>query len=366
MRIIPARAGFTIARQSRASPPRDHPRSRGVYVGCRTPSRRGIGSSPLARGLLPGHGRGHAADGIIPARAGFTMRRSRSSAESADHPRSRGVYASVTAIGPLCRGSSPLARGLRDHPGCRRAGRGIIPARAGFTRIITGATCAVADHPRSRGVYLRPGEWRVLQDGSSPLARGLRERETARRAALGIIPARAGFTDGDRRVRARRSGSSPLARGLPIGALAAHDAPRIIPARAGFTRRGRRSGRPRRDHPRSRGVYWPSPAPTGPGPGSSPLARGLPPGRARGQCGRRIIPARAGFTDAAHRAARGTQDHPRSRGVYWALDVSERGREGSSPLARGLHAGDRSGRVEFGIIPARAGFTSGAGNPERP
>ena len=51
------------------------------------------------------------------------------------------------------KGSSPLARGLpfAGHPQFRKVG--IIPARAGFTEgvVVTEAGCA--DHPRSRGVY---------------------------------------------------------------------------------------------------------------------------------------------------------------------------------------------------------------------
>ena len=54
-----------------------------------------------------------------------------------------------------------------------------------------------------------------------------------------------------------------------------------------------------------------------------------------------IIPARAGFTLDKGVGLLPSRDHPRSRGVYaydkGAMDV----RQGSSPLARGLH--QRSG-----------------------
>ena len=51
---------------------------------------------------------------------------------------------------------------------------GIIPARAGFTN--AGAHCGVGrtDHPRSRGVYRLRTKMREIMPGSSPLARGLR------------------------------------------------------------------------------------------------------------------------------------------------------------------------------------------------
>ena len=53
------------------------------------------GSSPLARGLLHHDVDGRPDSGIIPARAGFTPGRRTIPAPSWDHPRSRGVYATV-------------------------------------------------------------------------------------------------------------------------------------------------------------------------------------------------------------------------------------------------------------------------------
>ena len=93
LRIIPARAGFTVCAVVVLLGLGDHPRSRGVYF--RTSARRAVigGSSPLARGLR------------IPS--------SWTPSSESDHPRSRGVY-------------------LASEPGEVLAG-GIIPARAGFT-----------------------------------------------------------------------------------------------------------------------------------------------------------------------------------------------------------------------------------------
>ena len=54
--------------------------------------------------------------------------------EIKDHPRSRGVYVPV---------------GARE-----RDDVGIIPARAGFTPVLSGVVPCDEDHPRSRGVYL--------------------------------------------------------------------------------------------------------------------------------------------------------------------------------------------------------------------
>ena len=92
-RIIPARAGFTLADDSGGCHVRDHPRSRGVYTIIEDPRLPEKGSSPLARGL-PGF-----SPGMIPT--------------VSDHPRSRGVYHGGKYEIPFGRGSSPLARGLR-------------------------------------------------------------------------------------------------------------------------------------------------------------------------------------------------------------------------------------------------------------
>ena len=75
------------------------------------------------------------------------------SSAMADHPRSRGVYQSGAVLSDHLSGSSPLARGLPvDVDGDQRR-RGIIPARAGFTLNAWNMIFLQPDHPRSRGVY---------------------------------------------------------------------------------------------------------------------------------------------------------------------------------------------------------------------
>ena len=233
----------------------DHPRSRGVYT---SPSRQGktrFGSSPLARGLLQMDYTLQHPVGIIPARAGFTSTPSAPATSSTDHPRSRGVY-HVWDMHVVSRhGSSPLARGLLGVGGPGVAGARIIPARAGFTPGGPQGTPPRRDHPRSRGVYLAAIAWSANDDGSSPLARGLLSDALFLASALGIIPARAGFTHEARAVHARG-----------------------------------------KDHPRSRGVYRPVSRTSLSRAGSSPLARGLQPKQMAGRAPHRIIPARAGFT----------------------------------------------------------------------
>jgi len=192
--IIPARAGFTQGRRRVGPRPGDHPRSRGVYQAGGVSAQSEIGSSPLARGLRKSHHPRPSTPGIIPALAGFTGDTWRNFGWEKDYPRSRGVYA-VMAGSPVSRlGSSPLARGLLLPAPLRDQARGIIPARAGFTRGPRAGGRARRDHPRSRGVYGRPLTWSFLLEGSSPLARGLQHPMTTNQKGTRIIPARAGFT----------------------------------------------------------------------------------------------------------------------------------------------------------------------------
>ena len=192
-------------------------------------------------------------------------------------------------------GSSPFARGLHPTVVDMALGVRIIPARAGFTGRRRSRSCAVRDHPRSRGVY------------------------TIRR-----------------RRRWRAAGSSPLARGLRRKAVLVEDGEWIIPARAGFTMSEPGMSPGPEDHPRSRGVYYAHLAAPSPGVGSSPLARGLRhAGLGRAYISR-IIPARAGFTSSGSSRPVWQSDHPRSRGVYMGAPSFLGATDGSSPLARGL------------------------------
>ena len=273
-----------------------------------------------------------------------------------DHPRSRGVYVNYGLVDGAGRGSSPLARGLLADRASFGASGGIIPARAGFTRHPPRHRRRARDHPRSRGVYPSTDLLWASPEGSSPLARGLPQPPGAQLGCLRIIPARAGFTPrGPPPAAPRRDhprsrgvynpnatwyvcelGSSPLARGLRPARQWPPPLSRIIPARAGFTRApGRRRRRPW-DHPRSRGVYVRAGGGGGSQAGSSPLARGLRPRRRRRSWKSRIIPARAGFTLVCLTPPRATRDHPRSRGVYAIRARARAHRAGSSPLARGL------------------------------
>ena len=273
--IIPARAGFTAgpwvartrhrdhprsrgvysARRRRRTPGPDHPRSRGVYWPWTPPRTSPPGSSPLARGLLVTVVSTVWTGRIIPARAGFTSTDDDTGVGRSDHPRSRGVYGARFEPGARDRGSSPLARGLQEASVRLGGEPRIIPARAGFTIAEIARVAAWGDHPRSRGVYCVRSQPSASDRGSSPLARGLQAITATDGQAVGIIPARAGFTRGVHGRAGAHPGSSPLARGLPPGPGRRHSPRRIIPARAGFTGGYEPGSLGMRDHPRSRGVY---------------------------------------------------------------------------------------------------------------
>ena len=300
-RIIPARAGFTGIQTVVMAVVGDHPRSRGVYAMETGEITAVEGSSPLARGLPLLQATDEPVEWIIPARAGFTRSTRGRRRSSRDHPRSRGVY---DVQGGGCGhglGSSPLARGLPVLAASAQRADGIIPARAGFTAAVRSPWHGCSDHPRSRGVYPFLSARRAAMRGSSPLARGLLHNIREQLTQTRIIPARAGFTTisrafrssapdhprsrgvyADRRVeRGVVHGSSPLARGLLK--------PSALEKGIG------------KDHPRSRGVYRRYATETRDNNGSSPLARGLQEDDDAGDGPGRIIPARAGFTPPSSR-----------------------------------------------------------------
>ena len=192
--IIPARAGFTDEALVGIRYSSDHPRSRGVYVVNWLVYTAWPGSSPLARGLRREFQDCLRPRGIIPARAGFTPGRTSWSLCARDHPRSRGVYGLRPAAAEFMAGSSPLARGLLIAAWRQTFTNGIIPARAGFTLSKHGDEPNDADHPRSRGVYHATAVALYRELGSSPLARGLPRLPIGQVVVNRIIPARAGFT----------------------------------------------------------------------------------------------------------------------------------------------------------------------------
>ena len=193
--LIPARAGNTGCTAQENGGHGAHPRSRGEHLTTSENGRQKMGSSPLARGtplvpaagFAPGGGssplaRGThrirsaagALRGLIPARAGNTRVRAVRIGVHRAHPRSRGEHATSPAARMFAAGSSPLARGTLAILTRHDQPDGLIPARAGNTARYGPKFIRYGAHPRSRGEHLNTGTTTQSQLGSSPLARGTR------------------------------------------------------------------------------------------------------------------------------------------------------------------------------------------------
>ena len=254
---------------------------------------------------------------IIPAHAGNTAKNFDDFYRSQDHPRSCGEYHDWSRQTCHHRGSSPLMRGIPTSKLATLNVPRIIPAHAGNTTKFENGKLIMEDHPRSCGEYLDIDDLPVYLQGSSPLMRGILNRETVSQYESRIIPAHAGNTTqrpvdliifqdhprscgeyqaGAQAVR-RIRGSSPLMRGIHIFSAQVDDIYRIIPAHAGNTRCVQSEIHFDTDHPRSCGEYFFT---------FNSEKNGL-----------RIIPAHAGNTPSRISPVRSSKDHPRSCGEYF-------------------------------------------------
>ena len=171
------------------------------------------------------------------------------------HPRVCGENPAAHAFAFWGSGSSPRVRGKPlDSMSPRRRTR-LIPARAGKTHRSNGGSLRPRAHPRACGENLDASPGITLIQGSSPRVRGKRWSQRATRHGWGLIPARAGKTetreftaigvpahpracgenDAVETIPATLSGSSPRVRGKRRGGDDTGDLERLIPARAGKT-----------------------------------------------------------------------------------------------------------------------------------
>ena len=152
------------------------------------------GSSPLARGTPLERVTVEGCSGLIPARAGNTPQPRYAPRPVRAHPRSRGEHLPAPLTTLTLSGSSPLARGTRSASAPIFPSTGLIPARAGNTQgdFFPAGRCEA--HPRSRGEHAMHSEHLTKNRGSSPLARGTLARCKSFDKRVGLIPARAGNT----------------------------------------------------------------------------------------------------------------------------------------------------------------------------
>ena len=172
--ITPAHAGLTLYIPFRHSSNRDHPRACGAYGRqYRRPSWF-RGSPPRMRGLPTRLESMIAIEGITPAHAGLTNRRSSVSIRQRDHPRACGAYDDTHRYGATEWGSPPRMRGLRHSSAPDCISHGITPAHAGLTSLAASPAAGARDHPRACGAY---GSHILSSSealGSPPRMRGLR------------------------------------------------------------------------------------------------------------------------------------------------------------------------------------------------
>ena len=131
--LIPARAGKTPARPRWRHRPAAHPRAGGENYNTEIELLPGYGSSPRGRGKLQAVDRLRGHTRLIPARAGKTLAPPRAPDTAPAHPRAGGENPRRALPAPFAAGSSPRGRGKRSPSGTRSSRSRLIPARAGKT-----------------------------------------------------------------------------------------------------------------------------------------------------------------------------------------------------------------------------------------
>ena len=171
-----------------------HPRLRGDYHHCWSRHNCGTGSSPPARGLQTKPDVLCQIRRLIPACAGTTAYDALAKTAAGAHPRLRGDYHTDRNFFVINIGSSPPARGLRNSTTKDMTISGLIPACAGTTFLHFHNETAPQAHPRLRGDYVLLSPFLITRTGSSPPARGLRNFRVVINGVVGLIPACAGTT----------------------------------------------------------------------------------------------------------------------------------------------------------------------------
>ena len=355
--LIPARAGKTSSEVASPGTQPAHPRAGGENHRRWSAQGPSPGSSPRGRGKRPRRTWGREPCRLIPARAGKTPPTRPPTSPPGAHPRAGGENAGSRVATVIAPGSSPRGRGKPGCPGGRRQARGLIPARAGKTRLSRRAAASSRAHPRAGGEnahrVMRPS----ARVGSSPRGRGKLNPDRAQAGEARLIPARAGKTvcsiikasvaaahpraggenNARRGMRYRGAGSSPRGRGKRGDGGDDEEDGGLIPARAGKTDRRSRRSVVHSAHPRAGGENAGVAGLDDYGRGSSPRGRGKRDHYRPAVWHRRLIPARAGKTFAASAVAGRPSAHPRAGGENAGTSI------GAGPST--------------GLIPARAGKT---------
>ncbi len=192
VRFIPASAGNSRRRMAFTRRTTVHPRERGEQRTRGATCSDRSGSSPRARGTASPQIRDFMHRRFIPASAGNRKSSFSKVPSTTVHPRERGEQEVVVLKSAIHDGSSPRARGTGMQHAREAAGLRFIPASAGNRRRCRSRPRPASVHPRERGEQMGYGAKVVVNDGSSPRARGtgVRIEDLAKR--FRFIPASAG------------------------------------------------------------------------------------------------------------------------------------------------------------------------------
>ena len=161
-RIIPAHAGQTLEGARKRVETADHPRACGANPAATLFASPATGSSPRMRGKHTCGAVVIVNVRIIPAHAGQTAARVRTSHPHKDHPRACGANEAGHRLDSDRQGSSPRMRGKRHRLGVGTLRSRIIPAHAGQTPALNGIMWSSSDHPRACGANNREAAYSGL------------------------------------------------------------------------------------------------------------------------------------------------------------------------------------------------------------
>ena len=193
-RLIPARAGKTSTASRPTAASTAHPRACGKNRGFRCHVSDYSGSSPRVRGKRRSRAPTSTVSRLIPARAGKTLATWRMENSCAAHPRACGENVFMRASALVVVGSSPHVRGKPplenewDYPPW------LIPARAGKTTSAPTPSQQRPAHPRACGENAEDYALKSEVAGSSPRVRGKHDPVVDLVPRQRLIPARAGKT----------------------------------------------------------------------------------------------------------------------------------------------------------------------------
>ncbi len=171
-----------------------HPHSRGEYAPCRDALESLCGSPPLAWGIQDILIKIYAVARFTPTRVGNTRIGARANTRITVHPHSRGEY--LFGDFQFCAngGSPPLAWGIRPLRAFDFFRLRFTPTRVGNTDGGRFFHSVFSVHPHSRGEYLADDRPDLCDNGSPPLAWGIRRRPLSGRPQNWFTPTRVGNT----------------------------------------------------------------------------------------------------------------------------------------------------------------------------